>query len=116
MITKKLVEREVEVTKTEIQLVEKEVEVTTTELRTLTLYEHDGEEYTAGDLEYEAKEWPAKCQIHNLLNHHAYNQGRYLNGEFLRNISYNNWKEIHSIIQKQIEFKELLDSTLTNDE
>ena len=116
MITKKLVEREVEVTKTEIQLVEKEVEVTKTELRTVTLYEHDGVEYTAGDLESEADCISVQYKIHNALHYHARRQHRYLNGEFLRHISYNDWKEIHAIIQKQIEFKELLDSTLTNDE
>ena len=113
MITKKLIEKEVETTKvTRVNGIIKERQENS-ETDSCTVYDYNGKIYKESSLRYLASERDMRCSfIHEIQAHSG---GRYINRTGLEKIPYEVLKKIGDIIQRHVEFKELLDSDLTND-
>ena len=103
MFTKKIVEREVEVTKV------------VKELRPVTVYESDGVEYTSDDIRILSNKHRTSelCnhEFHQICNRHG--SGR---AQVLAWIQLSDWTKIYNIISQHEKCKKAIETGLTNDE
>ena len=103
MFIKKLVEREVEVTKV------------VKELRPVTVYESDGVEYTSEDIQILSNKQHAiqlcDYEFHKICNRHG--SGR---AQVLSHTTIHDWQKISNIIQQHEKCKKAIETGLTNDE